>query len=77
MIFNQSVKFNELVRGIEKELLTNTPTENPNVVIDDSRPPEDITKEKKLKNRETITKKILLNRKKEQNQLLDDHKEKL
>ena len=51
--------------------------ENPHVVIDDSRPPEDITKEKKLKNRETITKKILLNRKKEQNQLLDDHKEKL
>ena len=43
VIFSQSVKFNELVLGTEKESLTNIPTENPHVVIDDSQPPEDIT----------------------------------
>ena len=47
------MKFNELIRGVKKELLTNTPTENPQVVVDDSWPPKDITKneevEKKVK----------------------------
>ena len=43
VIFSRSVKFNELVRGVEKESPTDTSTENPQVVIDDSRAPEDIT----------------------------------
>ena len=43
MIFSRSVKFNELVRGVEKESPTNTFTKNPQVVIDNSKAPEDIT----------------------------------
>ena len=43
VIFSQSVNFNDLVCGVEKESPTNTSKENLQVVIHDSRAPEDIT----------------------------------